>query len=70
MDRGLPIIVIVEKDMAKVLGQSMYAALGYERDVVCLDGVKLSEGDYIDIGRPIAQGSVLPVVVKTLVFHS
>ena len=70
MERGLPVIVIVERDMAKVLGQSMYALLGYGKDVVCLDGVRLQEGDYIDIGRPIAQGSVLPVVVKTLVFHS
>ena len=54
--------------MAKALGQSMYHLLGYKKDIICLDSVKLDNGDYIDIGSPIAEGTVLPVVVKTLVF--
>ncbi len=62
-----PIIVIVEHDMAKALGQSLHNEVG--KDVICLDGIKLKNGDYIDIGNPIADGSVLPVVVKTLVFR-
>lgn len=66
--RELPLIIIVEEDMAKALGQSMYHLLEYKKDVICLDSVKLDNGDYIDIGSPIAEGSVLPVVVKTLVF--
>ena len=57
-------VVVVERDMAKVLGQAM----GGEGPLLCLDGVSVREGDYIDIGAPVAGGSVLPVVVKTLAF--
>ena len=70
LDAGLPLIVVVEQDMAKVLGQSMYHLLDWKKEVICLDGIRLAEGEYIDIGKPIAEGYVLPVVVKTLVFHS
>lgn len=69
IDRELPLVVIVEQDMAKVLGQSLYQRLGASKDVICLDSIHLDNGDYIDIGRPIAEGSVLPVVVKTLIFN-
>ena len=67
--RELPLIIIVENDMAKVLGQAIYALTGFNKDVVCIDGIKVENGDYIDIGKPIAEGKVLPVVIKTLVFN-
>lgn len=70
MDVGLPLIVVVEQDMAKALGQTMYHLLDWKKEVICLDSIRLAEGEYIDIGKPIAEGYVLPVVVKTLVFHS
>lgn len=69
LKRELPLVIIVENDMAKVLGQTIYHKMGYKKDVICLDSVKLDNGDYIDIGSPIAEGAVLPVVVKTLVFN-
>ncbi len=66
---GLPTLVVVAQDMAKALGQTLLSMAGSGGALVCLDGIRLSEGDYIDIGRPAAGGSVLPVVVKTLVFQ-
>ncbi|MEG2936241.1 MAG: ethanolamine ammonia-lyase reactivating factor EutA, partial [Clostridium sp.] len=55
--------------MAKVLGQAIYSILVNEKDIVCIDGIKVENGDYIDIGKPVAEGKVLPVVIKTLVFN-
>lgn len=65
----LPLIIVVENDMAKVLGQAIYSLLQFKKDVVCIDSIKVDNGDYIDIGKPIAEGKVLPVVIKTLVFN-
>ena len=60
-------VVVVEADMAKVLGQALAPLL--EGPLLCLDGVGVDNGDYIDIGAPVANGTVLPVVIKTLVFN-
>ena len=65
---GMPLVVVVEHDMAKVLGQSINNLLDYRYPVLCIDAIRVDNGDYIDIGKPIANGSVLPVVIKTLVF--
>lgn len=66
--RGLPLIVIMEQDMAKALGNAIYQEVSRSNDIICLDGIKLENGDYIDIGNPVADGMVVPVVIKTLVF--
>lgn len=66
----LPIIVVIENDMAKALGQTIYTYLGHKRDVICIDDIRVENGDYIDIGKPLAGGRVVPVVIKTLVFNS
>lgn len=66
---GEPLVVVAENDMAKVLGQSLKVKLGKDKNIVCIDSVKLTDGDYIDIGEPIAGGQVVPVIVKTLLFN-
>lgn len=65
----IPIIVMVDEDMAKALGHALSAHLPKDYPFICLDSVKVVNGDYVDIGLPVAEGAVLPVIVKTLVFN-
>ncbi|EJZ8458939.1 ethanolamine ammonia-lyase reactivating factor EutA [Enterococcus faecalis] len=65
----ISIIVMVDEDMAKALGHALSAHLPKDYPFICLDSVKVENGDYVDIGLPVAEGAVLPVIVKTLVFN-
>lgn len=63
-----PILVSLEHDIAKALGQCMDNVPPGARRVVCIDGVRLRDGDFLDMGAPLMGGVVIPVIVKTLVF--
>jgi ethanolamine utilization protein EutA len=63
-----PLIVIIERDYAQALGQTV-KGLAPSRALLVIDQVGLSEGDYIDIGTPLMDGRVVPLSVKTLIFY-
>ena len=65
---GEPLLLVVESDIAKALGQAVAGELGNCRPVVALDSIQVEQNDYIDIGKPLMDGLVVPVVVKTLIF--
>lgn len=53
-------------DMGKALGQAVHTLVPH-KPLLCLDGLQLPDCTYLDVGNPVAGGSVLPVVIKTLV---
>ena len=66
----VPIIVIVENDIGKVLGNALKVLfMAQNRKVICIDNIFVKDGDYVDIGEPVASGRVVPVVTKTLIFN-
>ena len=65
--RDGPVLVAVAADVGKALGQALAVRLPGV-PLLCLDGVQLPPGSYLDVAAPIASGQVLPVVIKTLVF--
>ncbi len=66
--KEMPIIIVMQSDYAKVIGQTIQA-LHRTVPIICIDQIKVETGDYIDIGEVLPSG-VVPVVVKTLAFHS
>lgn len=62
-----PVWVALEQDMAKALGQAMALNLPKGTPCLCMDRVRLKEGDYLDVGTPV--GPALPIVVKTLILN-
>ena len=62
-----PVLVCLEQDAAKALGQTLALLMPPERPVLCIDRVRLTPESYLDIGIPT--GPALPVVVKTLVLN-
>ena len=67
---GKALILALEADYAKALGQALRLLLPDPQPILCADGLALSEGSYLDIGSPIAGGQALPVVIKTLAFQA
>lgn len=70
IESNYPLIIVVEKDIAKVLGNELAIALDMKKEIICLDSIHADDGDYIDIGEPLVQGNVVPVIIKTLIFNS
>ena len=60
------VLVCLEGDMAKALGHCLQLLLPADRACLCLDGLSLETGSYLDVGEPV--GPAFPVVIKTLVF--
>ena len=59
------LLLCLEQDMAKALGQALALRLPKDARILCIDRVKAEAGSYLDIGAPVEHA--LPVVVKTLV---
>ena len=68
-----PVILIMEEDHGKSLGQALRRKLKHdcniEGSILSIDCVKCKSGDYVDIGKPVSRGTVIPIVVKTLIFE-
>ncbi len=70
-----PYIIVLKEDAAAALGMLLRKALRSPALIV-IDGIDSTDGDYIDIGKPIIHSQLgnaafaLPVVVKTIIFRN
>lgn len=66
---GHPLIIIARQDLGKVLGMELQPQLP-NRELAVIDEVETRDGDYVDIGKPLFGGRIVPLTVKSLAFPS
>ncbi|MCW7548522.1 ethanolamine ammonia-lyase reactivating factor EutA [Photorhabdus sp. APURE] len=64
-----PLLIVAGQDFGKALGMLLHPLMG-ERPLAVIDEVITRTGDYIDIGTPLFNGTVVPVTIKSLAFPS
>lgn len=68
IDRRLPLYLILDGDVALTLGSILREELGVDSELLVIDGVRLWDFDYIDIGKLREPSHTVPVTIKSLVF--
>ena len=68
--RGHPLILVVRGDIAGLLGIHFRVEEGFPGPIISIDGIEVSNFDFIDIGDVIRSTGSAPVVIKSLIFPS
>lgn len=63
-----PLVVVCDVDIAGLLGRHLQDLRARGVAAICLDGIEVSDFDFLDIGAFVPGTGALPVVVKTLLF--
>ena len=68
LENEQPVVVILDSDVARLVGEHLSRTLNGYTDITCIDGVQLQDFDYIDISQEHAHTQTVTVVIKSLVF--
>jgi ethanolamine utilization protein EutA len=66
--KGMPITLVFDSDVGKLVGSMLYEEFEIDSDVISIDQLHLHDFEYIDIGRVIEKVEAVPIVIKSLVF--
>lgn len=68
LSRGRPLILVTDSDVGGLVGLHCYDVCKLTNPVVSVDGIALSDFDFIDIGELLEASGAVPVVIKSLLF--
>jgi len=68
VQNGHPVVLVLEADIARLVGDNLSRALHGYTDITCIDGVSLKDFDYIDISQEHTNTHTVTVAIKSLVF--
>lgn len=66
--KGHPLILVNDGDIGGIVGLHFQEELQMKTPIISIDGIALSDFDYIDIGALIQSSGAVPVVIKSLIF--
>ena len=61
-------MLVNDGDIGGIVGLHFREELQLEVPIISIDGIALSDFDYIDIGALIPSSGAVPVVIKSLIF--
>jgi ethanolamine utilization protein EutA len=62
------LVLMIDGDIGRGLGRIIHKEFGLDGKLISIDGVRLQQLDFVDIGEFIDPPGVVPVVIKSLVF--
>jgi len=68
MAKGHPLVLVSDGDIGGIIGLHFKEEMELTSPVISIDGISLSDFDYIDIGALIPSSGAVPVVIKSLIF--
>ena len=69
LKNGRPIYLVFDHDLAGLVGTILRDDFAIENPLLCLDGVTLSDFDFIDLGKTLEPSGTVPVTIKSLIFQ-
>ncbi|RXZ34084.1 reactivating factor for ethanolamine ammonia lyase [Oxalobacteraceae bacterium CAVE-383] len=66
--RGEALFLMIDGDVGSSLGRILHKELRLDCKIVSIDGIKLRELDFVDVGELLDPPGVVPVVIKSLLF--
>ena len=61
-------VLINDGDIGGIIGLHCQEELKLETAIISIDGIALSDFDFIDVGALIPSSGAVPVVIKSLIF--
>ena len=68
LTKGHPLVLVNDGDIGGIVGLHFREELQLDVPIISIDGIALSDFDYIDIGALIPSSGAVPVVIKSLIF--
>ncbi len=70
IENQAPIFMCFDSDIGNSVGNVLKRETRVTNEILSIDEIHVEEGDFLDIGEPIIEDVVVPVVIKTLVFDT